>query len=281
MKIQLFLLSFLFSSLGIAQFNPSEDWFSLHGFFESELIQRKNIRFITIYKSDKKDNQAFQRENKFLHFAFSTEGKLLESRKFIELSGRTDTSTYTFKYEGSRLTSRTENEGPFCFSYTFGWLNDSTIQETKIDEKTSDTNYIHHITVQQETSLKKKYTHYNSIGRPMKFQWISEDALGNVIAERYSYSRSLSFVVDSFSYNGNLLINRLTWNTIGVQKRTVWEFTHENGMLDFIKEVDDGELVAKFAILYNDNQLIKSIVKRNVKEKTISIYRVEYNYYPI
>jgi hypothetical protein len=264
----------------MAQFNPSEDWFSLDGFFESQITQNKGISSITIYKSDKKDDEVFQEEKKYMHFTFSTKGMLLESRKFIELSRRTDTSIYTFNYEDSKLASRTESEGPFCFSYIYDSLNDSTIQETKLDEKTLDTNYIHHINIQEETSWRRKYTYYNSIGRPMKNCWISKNTLGNVIAKKESYSRSLSFVVDSFNYNGNLLINRLKWNTIGVQKRTVWEFAYENGFLDFIKQTEDGTLVAKFAILYNEKELIKSIVMRNVKEKTISIYKVEYDYFP-
>ncbi|MFT7085887.1 MAG: hypothetical protein ACJAV5_001609 [Vicingaceae bacterium] len=251
----------------------------MEDFFELESIQNKSIKSITIYKSDKKDDEIFCAERKFAEYFFSTDGKLYESRKFVPLSRRIDTSVFEFLYDGSKLISRTENQGPFSFKYSYSWLNDSAFQEIKIDENTSDTNYVHRVEIQGEEELKRKYSYYNSIGRPMKSEWITTNFMAKVISKKESYSRSLSFVVDSFNYKATQLIHRMKWNTIGVHKRTHWEYSYQGGYLDFIREMEERVVVAKLAMLYDDNKLIKSIVKRDVKEKTISVYKVEYDYY--
>lgn len=279
MKILLFFFSFFISVVSIAQFDPSKDWFTMEDFFLLESKQNNPIKSITVYRSDKKDDEIFSTERKFAEYLFSPEGKLYESRKFVPLSRRIDTSVFEFQYNDSKLISRTENQGPFSFKYCYLWLNDSTFQEIKIDENTSDTNYVHRVEIQDEEALKRKYTYYNSIGRPMKSEWVTTNFMDKVISKKESYSRSLSFVVDSFNYKATQLIHRLKWNTIGIHKKTLWEFTYQEGYLDFIREMEEGEVVAKLAMLYNDFQLIKSIVRRDVKEKTISIYKVEYDYY--
>ena len=279
MKLPLFFCSLFIFLSSVAQFDPSKDWFTMEDFFEQESIQNKSIKSISIYKSDKKDDEIFSAERKFAEYFFSTDGKLYESRKFVPLSRRIDTSVFEFLYDGSKLISRTENQGPFRFKYSYSWLNDSTFQEIKIDENTLDTSYVHRVEIQAEEELERKYTYYNSIGRPMKSEWIATNFMAKVISKKESYSRSLSFVVDSFNYKATQLIHRMKWNTIGVHKKTLWEYSYQGGYLDFIREMEEGEVVAKLAILYNDFQLIKSIVKRDVREKTISIYKVEYDYY--
>ena len=279
MKVVFSVFLFLSFLEGIAQFDPSKEWFVLEDFFEQKQIESNQIKGITIYKSDKKDNEAFNAERKIVQYSFSEKGRLLESQKFVPMSRRIDTSIFEFKYNNDKLLSRIENQGPFRFKYAYLWLNDSVFEEVKIDEKTLDTNYIHRIEIQQQTEHKIKYTYYSSIGRPMKSEWVTINSFDNIISKRQSYSRSLSFVEDSFNYKATQLISKSKWNTIGRQKKTIWKFTYENGYLDFIKKREDGEVVAKFAILYNDRRLIKSIVKRDIQEKTISIYKVEYEYY--
>ena len=280
MRIVISLL-LIFSFLeGIAQFDPSKEWFVLEDFFEQKKIKSNQIKGIIIYKSDKKDNEAFKRERKFVQYSFSEKGRLSESQKFVPMSRRIDTSIFEFKYEGDKLLSRTENQGRFHFKYAYLWLNDSAFKETKIDENTLDTNYVHRVEIQHQTDLKIKYTYYNSIGRPMKFEWVTFNSFNKIILQKESYSRSLSFVEDSFNYKATQLISKSKWNTVGRQKKTNWQFTYKNGYLDFIEQSEDNLLVSKFAILYNDKRLIKSIVKRDMREKTISIYKVEYEYYP-
>ena len=279
MKCFLFFFCSFFSFFSIAQFDPSKEWFTLEDFFDLQLIQNKSVKSITVYKSDKKDDEVFSAETKFTAYFFSTKGELEESRKFVSLSGRIDTSVYEYKYNRSKLISRTEIQGPFSFRYHYSWINDSSFQEIKIDNRTLDTNYVHRVEVRKEEGLKKKYTYYNSVGRPMKTQWVTTNLLGKVIAKKESYARSASFVVDSFTCEVNQLIHRSKQNTIGVNKKTTWEFTYQEDYLDFIKEMKDGKVIRKFAILYNDLQLIKSIIQRDVSEKTISVYKVEYEYY--
>ena len=232
----------------------------MEDFFDLEFIQNKSIQSITIYKSDKKDDDIFSAERKFAEYFFSIEGKLYESRKFVSLSSRVDTPVYEYEYNGFRLSSRTEIQGLLSFRYCYSWLNDSSFQEIKIDNKTLDTNYIHLVKVRKEEGLKKNYTCYNSVGSPMKSEWVTTNLMGKTIYKKESYARSLSFVLDSFNYKAIQLISRSKLNTIGGHKKTIWEFTYQGGYLDFIKEMKDGEIVRKFAVLYNELQLIKSII---------------------
>ena len=109
MKCFLFFFCSFFSFFSIAQFDPSKEWFTLEDFFDLQLIQNKSVKSITVYKSDKKDDEVFSAETKFTTYFFSTKGELEESRKFVSLSGRIDTSVYEYKYNRSKLISRTEN----------------------------------------------------------------------------------------------------------------------------------------------------------------------------
>ncbi len=279
MKISLLVLTVFFTTLCLAQFDPSKDWFTMEDFFELEPIKNQSIKAIRVYKRDKKDDEVFSAERKFAEYFFSLEGKLNESRKFVSLSRRVDTSVYEYKYNGTKLISRTESRGPFSFRYSYLWLNDSTFQEIKIDNNTLDTNYIHRVDVQNREGLRKKYSYYNSIGRPMKSELVTTHLLNKVVSKKESYTRSSSFVLDSLDYKATQLIERLEWNTIGVHKKTFWRYTYEGGYLDFIKKIEQREVIEKWAILYNEFRLIKSIVNRDVKAKRISIYKVKYEYY--
>jgi len=281
MKVTLIMVFLLSVLEGIAQFDPSKEWFVLEDFFEQQQIEGNRIKGIIIYKSDKKDDEAFGNQRKIAQYFFTAEGRLSLSQKFVPLSGRMDTSFFEFDYKGNKLFSRTESQGPFCFKYSYLWLNDTVFQEVKTDQNTLDTNYIHRVEIQKEERYRRKFTYYNSIERPMKSKWVTNNSFGKVILQRESYSRSLSFVENSFNYKATQLVSRSKWNTIGRQRNFFWQFTYKEGYLDFIEQSEDELLVLKFAILYNDQRLIKSIVKRDVREKVISIYKIEYNYYSI
>lgn len=280
MRILVFAIFYLINIYGFSQLDPAKEWFTLEGFFDIDKIQGADIKGVVIYKSDKKDDEAFNNERKLAQYYFNENGHLIESQNFVPLSRRIDTSSIEFNYKEDKLVRRVESQGPFKFSFSFVWLNDSTFLEIKIDENTLDTNYIHRIEIKKDSEYKEVFTFYNSIGRPMKSQWVERDLFNQKIYQKESYARSLSFEVDSFNYQAKQLLSRLIWNTIGKQKKTMYEFTYVDGYLDFIVLKEDGELSFKYALLYNEKKLVKSIVKRDVKEKSISIYKLEYQYFP-
>ena len=270
----LFLVSFFtFQSYG--QFDPGKEWFTLHDFFDSSVIKENQVRTISIFTSNKKDEAIFSSEVKLAEYSFSKEGKLLRSENYVALSNRMDTASFKFEYSGNRVYKRTENQGPFSFSYSYIWLNDSCYQETKLDNKTKDTNYIHSTKVIQ-TGRKKKLTHFNSIGRPMKKEWETQNLFGKIVYKRMSYVRSLSFIEEVLDYQATQIVARSIWNTIGKQKKTNWEFTYKEGYLDFITIKENDSLILKYGLLYNNQNMLKALVKRDVVNKSVRVYKIEY-----
>ena len=273
----LFLVSFFtFQSYG--QFDPGKEWFTLHDFFDSSVIKENQVRTISIFTSNKKDEAIFSSEVKLAEYSFSKEGKLTRSENYVALSNRMDTASFKFEYSGNRVYKRTENQGPFSFSYSYIWLNDSCYQETKLDNKTKDTNYIHSTKVIQ-TGRKKKLTHFNSIGRPMKKEWETQNLFGKIVYKRMSYVRSLSFIEEVLDYQATQIVTRSIWNTIGKQKKTNWEFTYKEGYLDFITIKENDSLILKYGLLYNNQNMLKALVKRDVVNKSVRVYKIEYRSY--
>ena len=273
----LFLVSF-FSFQSYGQFDPSKEWFTLHDFFDSSVIKENQVRTISVLTSNKKDEAIFSSEVKLAEYSFSKDGKLTRSENYVALSNRTDTASFKFEYSGNKVYKRTESQGPFSFSYGYTWLNDSCYQETKLDNKTKDTNYIHSTKVIQ-TGRKKKLTHLNSIGRPMKNEWVTQNLFGKIVYKRTSYARSLSFIEEVFDYQATQIVDRSIWNTIGKQKKTNWEFTYKEGYLDFITVKENDSLILKYGLLYNDQKLLRALVKRDVVNKSVRVYKIEYRSY--
>ncbi|MFB1021794.1 MAG: hypothetical protein QMC40_03425 [Vicingaceae bacterium] len=278
MKLVFLLLVSFFPFQSYGQFDPSKEWFTLHDFFESSVIKENQVRTISVFTSNKKDEAIFSSEVKLAEYSFSKEGKLTRSEYYVALSNRTDTASFKFEYSGNKVYKRTENQGPFSFSYGYNWLNDSCYQETKLDNKTKDTNYIHSTKVIQ-TGRKKKLTYFNSIGRPMKNEWVTQNLFGKVVYKRTSYARSLSFIEEVFDYRATQIVDRYIWNTIGKQKKTDWEFTYKEGYLDFITVKENDSLIFKYGLLYNDQNLLKALVKRDVVNKSVRVYKIEYRFY--
>ena len=273
----LFLVSFFtFQSYG--QFDPGKEWFTLHDFFDSSVIKENQVRTISIFTSNKKDEAIFSSEVKLAEYSFSKEGKLTRSENYVALSNRMDTASFKFEYSGNRVYKRTENQGPFSFSYSYIWLNDSCYQETKLDNKTKDTNYIHSTKVIQ-TGRKKKLTHFNSIVRPMKKEWETQNLFGKIVYKRMSYVRSLSFIEEVLDYQATQIVTRSIWNTIGKQKKTNWEFTYKEGYLDFITIKENDSVILKYGLLYNNQNMLKALVKRDVVNKSVRVYKIEYRSY--
>ena len=277
-----FLFLFCTSVLAInafSQLNPSREWFTLEGFFHAKRIHNKGIMRIQVRKSEKKDDAIFNEEDHVGTYVFDQQGRLIQSRRFVKLSRRIDTSTYEYVYKDKKLIQRVEKQGAFNFSYNYQWFGDTAIVEIKRDENTLDTNYTHRTAVSKPSQDRLKYTYYNSIGRPMKSIWLKKNLFGQISYRRESYARSISFIADSFDYNATELQKWLKWNNIGKQSKILKEFTYVDGMLDFIQVSKDGQLIAKYALLYNSNELVSSVVIRNVIKKTISVYRLQYEYF--
>ena len=279
MKITFLIFYCLIALQGFSQLDPCKDWFTLNDFFLSEKIREKLVKEIVISKSDKRDDEAFGKQHVIGIYRFDESGRLVLSENFVQLSRRVDTASIEFVYAENRLQRRIEKQGSFNFSYSHKWINDSTYKEIKVDENMLDTNYVHEIKINKITANEEKKTIYNSIGRPMKSIWTGKNLFNQIVYQKESYSRSLSFLVDSFAYSATQLQSRLEWNTIGRQKKTRWKFTYVEGYLDFLEKEEDGNLTFKYAFLYNENKLVKSIVMRDMLAKTIRIYKFKYDYY--
>lgn len=261
-----------------AQVDATKDWFTAENLFDETSIRENKVQYIEIWMQDKKDNEAFKKEQKIGSYQFDQQGRLLKSQKFISLRRRIDTATLAFFFDENGGYKKVEKQGAFHFSYSKKWVNDSTWLEIKVDEKTLDTNYSHRIVIRKKGQKKVQLTKYNNINRPMQVMWQQWDESNqHLIYQRESYTRSLTFVADSFTYESGNLVKWLHWNTIGTQSKMVKKFHYINNQLDFVEETLDGKLVYKYAFLYNKDQLVESMVVRNMGEKSIRIYRFFYD----
>lgn len=279
MKISLFLFLIYLSYSSFAQFSLETEWFTAENFFIQKDIKTKQIKSIRITKSNKKDNETFSKDAVIALYYFSKNGYLNESQSYVQMRRRVDTSTFTFKYyTNGSLQSRTEKQGLFSFIYHFENKRDA-LHETKIDNNTKDTNYTHYSLTSKLSSTKELTTVYNSINRPMKEIRVERDIFGQIILLRENYARSLSFVEYSFEYNATQLTSKSKWNTIGKQTKEKWVYTYINGFVDEIIVTKDNQRIEKYGLLYDNNNLIKAIVMRDMIEKSVRIYKINYEFY--
>ena len=74
---------------------------------------------IQVRKSEKKDDAIFNEEDHVGTYVFDQQGRLIQSRRFVKLSRRIDTSTYEYVYKDKKLIQRVEKQGAFNFSYNY------------------------------------------------------------------------------------------------------------------------------------------------------------------
>lgn len=257
-----------------------KEWFSESGFFNTEEIKKQKVKQIIITKSEKKDGAFFKKEKAFINYYFYDNGLLKESLKFIPQTRRVDTSVFTFYYNNSGLPfKRIEKQGPFLFFYYLVYKNKDLLKEIKIDGNSSksDTAYIRYYKNERKGNSLQT-TVLNSIKRPFKTITKKTDLFNHIIYSKIEFFRSANFSETVYSYQLNQLNSKEHRSYFGYNKSVKWKYDYKNGIVDFVRVTENDEEIIRYGFTYDGENRVAAIVERNVKEKSISVYKFSYRY---
>ena len=280
MKIILFFL-LLVSTLSIHGqiFTFQHEWFENESFFNDSVIQEQRIAAIHIWQSEKKDGRAFQSERDFLHYEFNRSGKLSASYKSVDLRNKVDTATFLFSYnQKGQLYKQSEQQGPFHFSYFYFYEGNRLFKEVKINVASSsiDTAYLHYLK-HNSSKNSTRITTLNALKKPFLYLDKEYDLDHNLIRETKSYHRNRRYQETVYNYNQEQLtrIEKL----INGSKQKEISIARNGEQIELVSFIENKNLVKKYAFTYHLNDLPKAIIERNLVEKKIIIYRLEYLFF--
>lgn len=280
MKFLLFSL-LLISTLNVCGqfFSFQQEWFENESFFKDSTIRKNNIAAIHIWLSEKDDGQAFKTERDFLHYEFNQSGKLSASYKSVALRKKIDTATFIYSYnKEGKLSKRSERQGLFHFNYYYFYTGDMLFKEVKINAINSaiDTTYLHYFEY-DSTNNVKRITTLNALKKPFLYLTKEFDKKDHLIKETKSYRRNQGYNETNYSYEDGQLIK--VKKSYGSNSQHEIIISRDKEKLDLISFFQDEKLIKKYAFTYHLNGLPKAIIERNLVEKKITIYRLEYLLY--
>ncbi|MEQ8908327.1 MAG: hypothetical protein RIC95_03985 [Vicingaceae bacterium] len=280
-----FLLLSLFAFLnGQAQLLLAEkEWFGLTNYFDAKEIQANKIEAIHIKVEDKKDGEIIRHKGNFLHYEFNKAGQLRQSLKSIPLARKIDTSSYHFAYDAAgRLYKKSEEYGPFHFTYFHFYQDDQLHKEVKIDQSRKQNDSLHIRFFKLEEGEQKRVVHtLNQKKEPFKTTTQEFNQLGLLKKEKTSFRRGRSYELKEYSYhNQKLSLLREERFFVSKKERLKKFFYTENSYRE-ISLFEEGEIVKKRGFTYREDGLIKAVIERNYREKSIRIYHFMYRFLPL
>lgn len=263
--------------------NPSKEWFTQENFFSVEEISKQKIKKIIVYKQSKKDGKIFKDEYACAEYIFNENGFLKQAFKYTPGTVKDDTSIYSFYYNNSnQVYKRSEKQGPFNFIYYQMYKDKKPIKEVKIDGNSEnlDTAYIHHLDYKFLQADKYEVNYFNSVNKPFKSIKVEKDLFDQVILHETNYERNANFTRIKYDYNLNQLNSKLIESSYGrTLTSTDWQFKYKNGFIDLVEKSVNEKLKLKYGILYKESHLIDAVVERNIANKSVTIYKLQYEFY--
>ena len=77
----------------------------------------------------------------------------------------------------------------------------------------------------------------------------------------------------------NQLTEKRSFTSIGKQQTHLWKYSYKSGILDFIKHYENEVLIEKLGFTYLKNGIVSAIVTRDLKRKSVTIYKLDYNFF--
>jgi len=281
-----FFFSLILISVGVnlnAQiFDFTTEWFHSESFFVETEVEKRNIKSIHISKSEKLDGQVFKDENALISYHFLTNGKVQKVEKYLHHFNRIDTSNFIFYYSKSNiLYKKVEQEGPFEFSYFYVYEDDLLSKELKANTQAErlDTSYQRYY-IYKNSENEQLITHLNSVHKPFKIEKVKRDLFNQLISHKTDFVRNSNFLYTEYDYQLQQLNTKKVESYIGTQMNSEkWEYHYKNGFVDLINQYSEEVLTFKFAFLYSSTLLPKTIIERDVEKKSVSIYKLTYEYF--
>lgn len=269
-------LAFFFSfqsTIINAQFidNKNGQAFTDLPFFNASTLQRYRVKSISGNFIHYKLGDRLRKTDYFRKYMFNRDGQLIEQLEFSLMNYKNDTSSIKYKYgnQGNVIQSvYSDNNGAYGYFYKYDEENRLINLEyrSKYGSKQTGNNFDldERSIVYSEKSTYKSYpkqlheTVYNTHDVPYKDVFTYYDENNLVIRKTERLRRTRETMTTSYSYNQKHLIDtiEITSNRDGVQERE-YVFSYDiNWDLTEKKEFKNGELITKYAVLYDDKRRI-------------------------
>ena len=261
--------------------NLEKDWFTHDAFFNEVEVKAKKIKSISILKQYKLDGKAFEIEEKVASYHFYNNGLTKQTTRFQNSKYGVDSTNFYFYYNSNEtLFKRIEKEGPFHFIFYFTYNSGNLEKEVKIDGNSPnlDTAYLRLFENKIETQVTTT-THFNSIKKPFKTSLIERDLFNQTIRAETKFKRSSNFSKTLYIYELRQLNHKKKESYFGTKySKLDYRYSYKKGFLDLIKVIKNEKTLFKYGLLYLPNGLIDAVVERNLNEKSITIYKFNYEF---
>jgi hypothetical protein len=261
--------------------DPAKEWFELEPFFREDSIKTHHVSSIYINIQEKNDGEPIKKRSQFLFYEFNKNGALINSLKSISLNRKNDTAQHCYTYnQNNLLVRKTEIQGPFHYSYLYFYKNGLLKKEIKIDQNSTQNDTLYRRVYQSsKTDSLEAVKTLNELGKPYKERQMVYNKEGYCTKDRMSFIRNQNYNEVRYIYEQKLLREIQKDTYFQKLEKQKMSFSYLTDKLDYVIFFKEDEHIKKYAILYAESGLEKTVIERNYKESIIRIYNFYYETY--